>query len=504
MSRMRKLMVQASVWLLVAACTEGDPIAPPSGGGPPVPLNVTSTQPAAGALSVDLGVVVKAFLDAAPLGSTVTVSNVQLAAGATDVPRRVLGLGQPPSVEVIAALLPGTAYTATLKTGLLGSAGQRLPAEFPWSFTTKVPQIATLSLLAPAVAQVGLARDSVSGRLHLTAPDSVDDKLDYFTCLTSCGLAGSWSTAVIDSSVIVGQLSALAVGPAPDSRLHVVYRSQTNGNLLYATCDLDCTQPDQFDRGIVDSLGDVGGAPSIAVDENERLHVVYQDIGVQLFKYATCNAGTSDCTLLANWTRVQLSQFPPAGGSSAIAIDPETNRIHTVYQNDATGVLLYATCLSGCGAIGGWVRGAVTVASDNGRAPAITVDVNNRLHVTYHDAVNGDLRYTTCASACEVPTNWSSVSIAGTQSDLTGISSSVAVGERERLFTVFWDDTDRALRYGTCPSNCLTAGRWIFAGLDSLPNADRSGSSPRMLLTPTGKVSAAFLGAGDGEVKYWE
>lgn len=501
MSEIGRTMVRCGMVLALAACAEGDAIAPPGGGGPPPALNVTSTQPASGAANVELGTTVTAFLDVAPVGSTVTIGSAQLAAGTSDVVRRVLGLGQPPSVEMIAALRPGTAYTATLTTGVSGGGGQRLPAPFSWTFSTRAPQIATLSLLAPVAAQVGFARDSVSGRLHLTAPDSVDDKLDYFTCLTNCGVAASWSSAVIDSSVVVGGFSAIAVGPAPDARLHVVYRSQTNGNLLYATCLLNCTQPNQFTRGIVDSLGDVGGAPSLAVDENERLHVVFQEIGTGLFKYATCSA---NCTVFANWTRIQLSQFPPAGASSAIAIDPANNRVHTLYQNDATGILLYATCLSSCGNIASWVRGAVTTTADNGRAPALVVDDDGRLHATYHDALAGDLRYITCTTGCDLPSNWSTVSIAGTQSDLTGISSAIAVDRRERLYTVFWDDTDRALRYGTCPSNCLNASRWLFAGLDSLPAARRSGSSPRMVLSPAGKVSAAFLGAGDGEVKYWE
>lgn len=145
-----------------------------------------------------------------------------------------------------------------------------------------------------------------------------------------------WYTETVDSSHSFGFGTSLALDPA--GYPHISYFDDSNENLIYAYQDGGGWQIE-----VVDSLGWVGENSSLTLDQNGYPHITYwdrktsSDVGWDL-NYAYQN--------LAGWHLQTLDGTGFAGKRSSLALD-QNDKPHVAYQDDGAADLVYAYFLPG-------------------------------------------------------------------------------------------------------------------------------------------------------------
>ena len=187
----------------------------------------------------------------------------------------------------------------------------------------------------------------------------------------------------------------VAVGP-DDSALCIVCYDETNGELRYA----EKTSPLGWNIVTIDSVGDVGKYPAIAIDVLGGRHVSYYDATNGWLKYAECNG---DC----------LS--PPGTPGSGWSI-PET------------------------------VPDPERVEDDLGKWTEITADGGNLPHISY---VNVDKKSVKHAYK-DLLDIWRISTVENGQhpQDLVA-STSIGAGEGDTLHITYTDRNQKTLKYAT-------------------------------------------------------
>jgi len=172
----------------------------------------------------------------------------------------------------------------------------------------------------------------------------------------------------------------------------------------------------------VDQTGVVGTFTSLAVDGSGQVHVSYWDATNADLKYATCAAS---CTTATSWQTVAVDQAGDVGDYSSLAVDGD-GRVHVSYLDFTNSDLKYATCAASCTTATNWQT--VPVDQSGGYDTSLGVDGNGRLHVSYLDPTNADLKYATCAASCTIATSWQTAVVDDhRQSGLVGWYTSLAV-----------------------------------------------------------------------------
>ena len=90
------------------------------------------------------------------------------------------------------------------------------------------------------------------------------------------------------------------------------------------------------------------------------------------------------------------------------------------------------------------------------------MDGDGRVHVSYLDFTNSDLKYATCAASCTTATNWQTVPV----DQSGGYDTSLGVDGNGRLHVSYLDPTNADLKYATCAASCTTATSWQTAVID--------------------------------------
>ena len=242
----------------------------------------------------------------------------------------------------------------------------------------------------------------------------------------------------MDTAGLVGANPALAVDGG--GRLHVLYDDFGDGShssIKYATCVAGCDAPGNW-RVTVVTPG--SGDKALAVDASGRLHVVYDEWPSP--KYATCAIG---CDAAANWQAVTVDDAVGAGGGYvALAVDANGRR-HLSYWDFYNYDLKYATCAAGCVAAGSWQVVPLDTAELVGPFTGLAVDASGRLHISYHDWGEEDLKYATCAAGCDAADSWQATTVAGDGN--VGFGSALAVDANGRTHVIYRDMTYRILKY---------------------------------------------------------
>jgi hypothetical protein len=276
------------------------------------------------------------------------------------------------------------------------------------------------------------------GRLHVSYYSAGAGDLKYATCASDCGVPASWVSTFAETTDFAGFYTSLARDA--DGRLHVSYFESLHGDLGYATCASLCTDPASWQSDIVDysATGETGSTnSSLAVDAEGRLHVMYYESSGTNLKYATC---PSACETYENWEAIVvgagvLGQYP------SLELDP-SGRLHVSYfRSDAD--LGYATCPAACELPESWQH--LTVDDLGGAYTSLALDASGRLHVSYYDNTSFDLEYATCAAACELAASWQRTTI-DAEGDV-GRTTSLAVGTNGRIHVSYYDWTNRDLKY---------------------------------------------------------
>jgi hypothetical protein len=201
-----------------------------------------------------------------------------------------------------------------------------------------------------------------------------------------------------------------------DGRVHVSYRAKNKNpdgsifvSLSYATCAANCLDPASWDIIRVDGGSGVNefAAPSHIFVTGSAVHISYH--ANQTLKYATCLL-IDDCgNDLLKW-KITVVDAPggtgDVGTDSSIAVNNQG--IHITYRDNRAGDMRYAFCpiASDCTLPASWQSVAVDTVGDVGAITQLKIGANGRLHVSYKDRSNNDLKYGTCPGECLNPTRW--------------------------------------------------------------------------------------------------
>jgi hypothetical protein len=135
--------------------------------------------------------------------------------------------------------------------------------------------------------------------------------------------------------------------------------------------------------------------------------------------------------------------------SRSIAIDKTTGYPHIAYGEDR----LYHAYHSGSQ----WVYETVDASPGVGQYASIAVDSNGKIHISYWDAINGELKYATNMLGV-----WQAVIL---DSGKVGQFASIAIDGGNKVHISYNDAANGDLKYATNAS-----GSWVLAAVDSAGN----------------------------------
>jgi hypothetical protein len=331
-----------------------------------------------------------------------------------------------------------------------------------------------------------------------------------------CESYGAWKIERIDKTGMVGEYPAMAIGNS--GILHAVYLDKTNKSLKYAENNGGTWNVETIDTYIgtwagyygadiavdtsnnphisyydekllkystkiqgswktaevedIDSIG--GGGSSIAIDSADHVHISYYDGQTLTLKYATNKYGT--------WRNGSIDDYvlPPVNGhllngSTAITADKD-GFAHAAYFKCGQYDSLFGKCKSGdlyyaSNIRGLWQVWLVDSENETGRNPSIFCDTAGRIHMTYYEADNGDLKYAV------VDKNQKIVKLPIDENGDVGKYSSVSVDENGRVFIGYYDTINDRIRLAK-----KVKDKWEISDVFNIQSLNHKGSSVSMLI----------------------
>ncbi|MCS7248702.1 MAG: hypothetical protein NZ840_10745 [Anaerolineales bacterium] len=216
-----------------------------------------------------------------------------------------------------------------------------------------------------------------NGRSHLAYYDPVNRDLVY-------GLKEGldWRFEVLDSLGDVGHNPALALNS--ENRPYLSYYDATNGRVKLAFKN----SLGQWQTEVIQAVGNAAGSfSSIAIHPTTKdIYVSFYDASSQTLKLAHTPPAASHV-----WSITEVDTAPKSGVHNALALDAGGRPVLAYYE--ATGkVLKFARAANSIPPF----NFAVTTVDDRGSVGqycSLGVDAENRFHVSYYDEANRDLRY---------------------------------------------------------------------------------------------------------------
>ena len=206
---------------------------------------------------------------------------------------------------------------------------------------------------------------------------SNDMKLAYY-------YDGSWTTSVIQNSVT--DLKYPSVGIDSNGVVHIVYLDMTNDVLRYATnssgswnvIDLHSTLGSDKNVG----KGWIAGT-DLAIDSLGNIHIVYSTKNsantIHTINYTTNQGG--------RWSSTNISDVTKNAFDPAIALD-SNDKAHVSYFRETGNNLIYASNSGGS-----WNMEIVDEPGNQGKYSSIAVDYSDVVHISYiNDDPSNDLK----------------------------------------------------------------------------------------------------------------
>ncbi len=262
--------------------------------------------------------------------------------------------------------------------------------------------------------------------LHISYDDSTNGDLKYAT-----NANGSWVTSVIESQGNVGAYSSIGVNSY--DKVHISYYDATNGDLRYATNQYSSVE---WSLASVATSGNVGHHTSLVIDSADTVHISYIDYDDEALHYAENTWGPS-----AWVTSVIDSGSDSIGSSTSIAVDA-SNKVHISYHDVTNNDLKYATDASGS-----WTTGSVDSVGDVGDTSSITTDSEGVVHISYFDDTNENLNHATNINNAQNGPNWTIMTV--DSSGAVGEYSSIAFDSEDRVHISYHDSSNSDLKYAT-------------------------------------------------------
>lgn len=233
---------------------------------------------------------------------------------------------------------------------------------------------------------------------------------------------------------------------------------------------------------VLDSDGNTGQYPAIAVDLNNKAHVTYYDVTYGDLKYITNASG--------NWetpVRVDGQDGTNKGQYTSIAMDT-SNKAHISYYDATNGDLKYATNASGA-----WVKTPIDYDNDVGQHTDIAV-LEGVVYISYYDVTNSALKCITGTTGA-----WDAMMLDNSAD--VGLYTSIAVvtGTGQAIIHIsYYDATNHDLKYITNFPN--GGNEWISALV--VDEDDDVGLYSSIAVTTANIAHISYYDATNGSLKY--
>lgn len=214
------------------------------------------------------------------------------------------------------------------------------------------------------------------------------------------GVTPTWSTVVVDSNGNVGEYCSIAIDS--NGKAHIAYFDyqidEQLGDDLVPFGNLKYASNTSGDWEVVTIYTGAGMLPRICVDNNDKVHIIHSKLGTSDLPeildllYTTNENGF--------WETVTIGSQVVKGADSSIAVD-SNGKVHISTRNEegtgttpegSEGGLRYIT-----NATGEWTWTDVDTSPTCGNDTDITVDHNDKVHISYLDKSEG-LKYATNVS----------------------------------------------------------------------------------------------------------
>jgi len=205
----------------------------------------------------------------------------------------------------------------------------------------------------------------------------------------------------------------------------------------------------------VDSAGNVGGCPSLALDVLDRPHISYDDDTNWALKYARWTGSAWAIETVDSAGRLALW--------ASLALDA-SGHPHISYYDSTNRALKYARWTGSVWAI-------ETVDTDVWDT-SLAVDASGSPHISYYDPTNRALKYARWTGS-----SWATETVDGTDSEDLGVRSSLALDASGHPHISYYDLTNRALKYARWTGSvwAIETVDWGNAGWNNSLALDASG-----------------------------
>jgi hypothetical protein len=380
-----------------------------------------------------------------------------------------------------------------------------------------------------------LASDGVIGLFTSIAVNSSGNPGIAFYSATTGGLyftaySGSWSQSLVATSGDLGLGTSLAINNSGTPYITYVndiadvmkmavgrglawQRSNIYTNGSYSSIKLNsASEPrialyDMYSFDLVfaylqggvwyyqtlDSTGDVGQFPSLALDPNGRPHITYYDASNGWLKYIYYD-GSNWVSPVVLDSSANVGQYSSLvfSRSAANCLDgaPTTGFCPFISYYDATNGDLKIMYKSQTNA---WVTNVIESAGTVGQYGSMVMDFGGNLQVVYYDASNGDLRHATGVKTGSSYDFSGPKNIVDSAGDV-GQWASLAVDGSNNLHASYYDAANGNLKYAL-----RQFGTWSNETVDS---AGVVGQYTSIGLDPTGKPGISYYDFTNGDLKF--
>jgi hypothetical protein len=193
--------------------------------------------------------------------------------------------------------------------------------------------------------------------------------------------AQAWTTTRLTWSADSSLKPVMAVDSSKN--LYVFYSDDTPGNFEIFLKKSTDTGASWTTKRLTWNIG-TSQWPSAAVDGNDYIHLVWQDVtpgNYEIYYRKSTDGGSS-------WSTKRLSTTPDYSNGPAIAID-SNNRIHVVWYDHSPGNNeIFYTMSTDTGAT--WTSKRLTWNQGESVTPAIAADSNDVVHLVWCDSSSGN------------------------------------------------------------------------------------------------------------------
>ena len=263
--------------------------------------------------------------------------------------------------------------------------------------------------------------------------DWINTTLKVAACTTT-DCSGTPTVTTVDSDGNVGYYTSIAIGS--NGYPVISYYDSTNEALRVAACTTaDCTGTPTITT--VDSTGDVGYDPSIAIGNNGYPVISYNDATNGDLKVAACTA--ADCT--GTPTITTIDSTGNVGYYTSIAMGD--NGYPVISYFDFTNEALKVAACTTADCTGTPTITTVDSDGDIGRGSSIAIGDNGYPLISYYDATNRALKVSACTTAdCTGTPTITTVDSEG----WVGLHPSIAIGDNGYPVISYYDSTNTALK----------------------------------------------------------